>query len=699
MKQTLSDDARHTFGGRLRPKAKPMNWENLVDLPNERLAFVYQRLSSHEQVKRHIWSQEAQNALVDLARDDGYPDELIYVEQRDLGISGTKGREDRPGLAYLIQQIEVGLVETIYVVHISRLHRDQTLINALSLGELLKEHGVIIVTPQMRLNLRDKMHMRMYRMEVERAADELELMAARLLGARDLKAKAGRYGGESLPTGYILDEKKKLPNGEDNPNYHSYQIHEPHAEIVRAMFERLTMPGMTPTQVARWCRRCGIVFPFFPPELDTPANRKTFLNTKTNGSGWLVTVGRMRSIARNPAYIGWRLWSGEVVDRDVFSPIVDEATFWRVQEQFTTGQKVCPKSDNDPLPLSGLLYCGNHDIPCQMTYANRIPAGQSLYQCFDADLQLSCANITGYILDGPISEAIISQVALPELAEEVLGKLTDEYGQAKEQAASYRREARRLDAEVENLRGNLTAGILSADQLGWIDQQVQERMARIRELADLESKPIGAAVGRPVPGRADIELVKDFLANLGEKWERQPNGLKNAFMRLLLDKVIIWPEPMQIKVRLFWRVGLEQELLIHRHCNGMRRVWSGAELGILRAHFETATRGELTAMLPGRSWRGIIGRGKRFGLSRAHHAGNPGQKAAPFFTPEEDNMVRRYSAGEIGLDEALSTGRTLESIRKRAMRLGLKRQLTWEWAGNNPPITERDSPPSACAER
>ena len=88
---------KHTFGGRLRPKAvQPTNWENLVDLPNERIAFVYQRLSKHEQVKQHIHSVKAQDALADAARSDGYPDELIYVGKRDLGISGTKTRESRP---------------------------------------------------------------------------------------------------------------------------------------------------------------------------------------------------------------------------------------------------------------------------------------------------------------------------------------------------------------------------------------------------------------------------------------------------------------------------------------------------------------------------------------------------------------------------------------------------------------------------
>ena len=51
-----------------------------------------------------------------------------WSNSRDLGISGTKGKDDRPGLAAMIQAIEAAAVEAVYVVHISRISRDQTLI-------------------------------------------------------------------------------------------------------------------------------------------------------------------------------------------------------------------------------------------------------------------------------------------------------------------------------------------------------------------------------------------------------------------------------------------------------------------------------------------------------------------------------------------------------------------------------------------
>lgn len=690
----MIDVTKLNFGGRLRPKEEALDYATLVDLTNEDLAFVYQRLSSHEQVKRHIWSQEAQDALAIKAKEDGYPDELIYVEKRDLGISGTKGREEREGLAYLIELIEAGKVEAVYVVHISRLYRDQTLVNALALGELFKEYGVIIVTPQMRLNLRDKMHMRLYRMEVERAADELELMAGRLLSARDLKARSGRYGGESLPPGYVLDERKALPNGEENPDYHTFKVYEPHAEVVSMIFDKL-VAGMTQVQTARYCDHHSIVFPFFPPELDTPANRKTFATTKTNGSGWIITIGRVRSIARNPAYIGWRVWGGEVVSKDAFPSIVEEGIFWTVQRRFNSGTQSRPRRETDPMPLAGLLHCGKHDVPNKMSYSNQ----RKTYECCDYVTKTICSTITARYLDDPISEAVIGQISLPELAEKTLHKLTNEYEQAKEQAASYRREMRRLETEVENLRENLSVEILGTDQLQWIDQQIKSRLARIRELSDLESQPIVQAVGHCVPGQADIELLKSWLDNLDEEWPRQPNGFKNVFLHLLLDEIVVWYDGQgEIRARLIWRVGLEQEILIHLPpCGGSRPAWSDAEISIMREHYEMATRDELRVMLPERSWEGIKCKGSNLGLTRSDDFLHQRVKSGRY-TLEEDNLIRRYYAGEIDIDEVLSTGRAMTGIRRRARILGLKRQTdpTWEWISG---ITENGNPSRPIAHQ
>jgi hypothetical protein len=109
-----------------------------------------------------------------------------------------------------------------------------------------------------------------------------------------------------------------------------------------------------------------------------------------------------------------------------------------------------------------------------------------------------------------------------------LGKLVNEYEQAKAQAASHRREAKRLESEIADRRGNLAVTALSAEQVEWLDNEDQMRLTRIRELADLENQPIGAAVGPPVPGEEDMELVKGFLTNRADVASHQRSSAPQA---------------------------------------------------------------------------------------------------------------------------------------------------------------------------
>lgn len=639
---------------------------------------------------------KAQDNLVDLARKDGYSDALIHVERRDLGISGTKGREAREGLEYLIEQIEADQAEAIYVVHISRLFRDQTLIDAFAFGELCKEHGVIIVTPQMRLNLRDKMHMRIYRMEVERAADELDIMKMRLGGARELKARQGYYTGGSIPPGYVLDSVKtiKVDGREvDNPNYQKYTPYEPHARVVRTIFRLLQMPSMTPPRAARYCRRNGIAFPPLPEELArVKANLVTWARSRKKADGsWPVTVKRIRSIAQNPAYIGWWIWNGEVISTDNHPAIVDEDTFWAVQERLNGKNNPRPKKDHPPLPLAGLVWCGLHEIPRRMIYSNHQSGS---YQHRDVEPGSDCCFIKAEYLDKPISEAVISQCSYPDLVDKVISHLVEEYDHAKEQAASYKRELGRLRREIETLEHNYALETMTPERAKWIEGQIEERLERIKELSKLERTPAGRVFDNNITPD-DVEFVRNFLVNLSTYWDSQPNDLKNAFLQLVLEKIVVWPGRRTIRARIYWRTGLEQEILIHLPPSDRRHLWSDAELSILKQHYETTPRSELMALLPDRTWKQIVKKAKKLGLKRDKSLGTRSPSRGQY-TPEEDALIRLYYEGEISRSELLARlNRTEQSIRGRARRLGLKKKykdVTWEWIEAN--LLTKDYPPS-----
>lgn len=679
-----------TFGGRIRPgREDPISREGLLQLSNEGVAFVYLRLSSHEQVKKHIYSLQAQHELFDLAKKDGYPDQLIHVETRDLGISGTLGQTERPGLAHLIAQIEAEIVESVYVVQICRLFRDQTLIMPLTFGELCKERGVIIVTPQMRLNLRDRMHMRIYRMEAERAADELEVMSARLHGGQNLKGRQGHYGGGSIPAGYVLDVRKQIEvDGRlvDNPDYHKYRVYEPHAEIVRAVFQMARSAGTTIPQIVRRCRSEGLDFRLFPAELaNVRANLKAFARSKRAPDGsWPLTPSWVRSMLRNPAYIGWWIWAGELVKTDNHPAIVDEEDFWAVQGMFSD-RPHRPKGELPPLPLSGLLYCASHNVPRRMIYSNDIGKAYPVYQCRD-EFQTTHCTIRAHYLDGPIGDAVVSQCSYPELGDEVLARLAEDYEKAKARTSSFRKERERLSREIDILEHNYVTVRLTAERAARIEALIQERRARLKGLSDLEKGGEANRMAEPVITQDDIDLVRRFLSNLAEGWKAQSPDVKNAFLRLVMDRVLIWHSPSLIRVHLIWRTGLEQDLVIHRPYFEPRKRWSRREQEVLRQHFEMTPRDQLMALLPNRTWRQIAAKGRGLGLKRKVRARRGGSRP---YAPWEDAILREHCCGELNVAETLSRldNRTEYSVRCRMRKLGLKRAYTtkptWEWVVTN----------------
>ncbi|MDO9714161.1 recombinase family protein [Paracraurococcus lichenis] len=88
-----------------------------------KLAFVYVRQSTADQVRQHQESTTAQYKLVDRAVDFGWPRERIVVIDDDLGKSGTSSAE-RHGFQRLIAEIGLGKVGLVVSLDASRLARN-----------------------------------------------------------------------------------------------------------------------------------------------------------------------------------------------------------------------------------------------------------------------------------------------------------------------------------------------------------------------------------------------------------------------------------------------------------------------------------------------------------------------------------------------------------------------------------------------
>ena len=641
------------------------------------MAFVYQRLSTTEQKKNSRYSLERQEDLAQQAREDGYAENLIYVERRDLGISGTLGQEDREGLAYLIHLIERDRVESVYIIEISRISRDQTLINGLQFGELCKRHNVFIITPTMRLNLNEDMHMRMYRYEIDRAAEELKSIRFRLQGARNMKARHGYFVGPPLPVGYVIDTTQFLPSGEHNPNYLKFTPYEPHAEIVRQLFTQLAVPGATLKSVTLWGRKNGIVFSPLPADLlAVKGNASGFAHTKCDAEGnYPITTSRLHSMACNPAYIGWFIWSGEIISKSNHPPIVEEEIFWAVQRKFArkSGQR---QTGNEPLILAGLLYCIRHVPSRRMIGNNNVKVGTKRYHCRNENEPQSCTNMYAHILDTPISELVISQCSFSEYTAQVLRNLTDQHHAELERAAANKREFQRITQEIENLKTNL-ARTRTPQQVDMLLQMIDDKVQEKKQLSLPENQPLGRVLSV-----TEVQTVSEFLQDLNSRWAKMTDQLKNMFLSLLLERIEIAPDANIIFARVIWRTGFHQDILIKRAHTGNRPGWTVDEDEILIDGYACLSQEELCAALPNRPWGAIKQRALTLGLQRPLNVRKRKNRNLTPFTAQEDEILRTYYAHQISLTECLMQldNRTSDAVEWRARQLNLrkhKRKLQW----------------------
>src|ERR1700751_6272173 len=115
--------------------------ERLTTTHRAKLAYIYVRQSSLNQVRQHQESTELQYRLVDRAVGLGWPRERVHVIDEDLGKSGAESTQ-RHGFQRLIAEMGVGNAGLVLSLDASRLARNNR--DWHQLLELCSLFGVIL---------------------------------------------------------------------------------------------------------------------------------------------------------------------------------------------------------------------------------------------------------------------------------------------------------------------------------------------------------------------------------------------------------------------------------------------------------------------------------------------------------------------------------------------------------------------------
>src|SRR5215204_1230533 len=171
----------------------------------QRLAVIYVRQSTAQQVLRHEESTRLQYGLVDRARELGWPEERVLVIDDDLGHSAAEGGQ-RAGFQRLVSEVSLDHVGMILGVEISRLARSSK--DWHQLLEICALFGTLIADSDGICDPADFNDRMLLGLKGTMSEAELHVLKQRLHEGKLGKARRGELTF-ALPVGYV-----RRPSGE-----------------------------------------------------------------------------------------------------------------------------------------------------------------------------------------------------------------------------------------------------------------------------------------------------------------------------------------------------------------------------------------------------------------------------------------------------------------------------------------------------
>jgi DNA invertase Pin-like site-specific DNA recombinase len=188
---------------------EPTNQNHPLITPDhlQRLAVVYIRQSSEQQVRDNVGSTELQRGLTAVASSHGWPDSKIQTIDEDLGITGSSS-EARTGWRRLQIMMAAGEVGAVFCATISRLSRQ--LHDFELFRRIAQENNTIIYTEGRFVDPNDSNDILFSQITAMLASHENRQRVRLMSQARITKAKQGEMVSV-LPVGWI--------KGSDGYNY------------------------------------------------------------------------------------------------------------------------------------------------------------------------------------------------------------------------------------------------------------------------------------------------------------------------------------------------------------------------------------------------------------------------------------------------------------------------------------------------
>ena len=504
---------------------------------NERITVLYERLSRDDDQQGESNSISNQKSyLEDTATRNGHTNLRHFT---DDGVSGS--RFDRPGFMAMLEEVEAGNVDCIYVKDMSRVGRDYLKVGQVM--ELLRQNGVRLIAVNDGVDsFRGEDDFTPFRNIMNEYY--LRDTSRKIKSVFQAKGKSGKHVTGTVIYGYLWNEARD-----------KWIVDPEAAEIVKRIFA-MTIDGYGPYQIAKKLSEDRILIPSaYLAQHDEGVNKnKTFKDIYGWGSSSVVEILKKREYLghtvnfktrkhfkdKKSHYVPKDEWT---IFENTHEAIIDQQTFDLVQKIRGSVRRY-PDGWGEVAPLTGLMYCA--DCGGKM-YVHRTNNGKriSQYTCFRYT-KIPCGTLckTQHRINEDVVLFLVSDMlkAIAEYAKLDRAEFVRvvQEAQSSQQTAEVRKNRTRLATAKQRLAEleTLLCKIYEDNALGKLSDS---RYQTLGSQYDSEQSKLTAEVSaleKSIHGYEKHEKDADRFISLIDKYESFDN-LTIAMLNEFIEKILV----------------------------------------------------------------------------------------------------------------------------------------------------------------
>lgn len=526
---------------------------------HDRLAIVYIRQSTLQQVERHGESTKLQYALVDKAYNLGWSAERVLVIDDDLGRSGTNA-EGRPGFQRLVAEVGLDRVGIVLGIEMSRLARScrdwYQLLEVCALFRTLIGDADGIYDP---VSYNDRL---LLGLKGTMSEAELHVLKQRMIEGKKAKARRGELGMR-LPMGYMA-----RPSGEIIKD-----IDEQAQSVIQLIFN-LFEKFSTINGVLRYLVKHNI---YMPHRVISGLQKGELVWRRPNR----VTLG---NLFHHPIYTGAYVYGRRPTDprkkkpgrpstgRTTASPeewavlIKDKVPAYITWEQYERNQRQLAANAIEGIGvprqgsslLSGIIFCGR----CGSRMSTRYSTSGSKLSYICGKMMVTygdklCQSLVGTLLD----ELIVHQVlaALEPSSLEVSLRVAEDIEQERKTLAQHwDKQLERAQYEVDRAYRQYNASEPENRLVTrTLEKKWEEALSEQEKLKQAYAKFV--AEQPPTLSLVEREAIRQLSSDIPALWSSPTTTQqeRQEIIRLLIEKIIVTIEGKteKVNVEIHWMGG------------------------------------------------------------------------------------------------------------------------------------------------